>query len=68
MVKIALSVAHRSWLLLNDDGMVNAGNSNHAACILYVNAQRKVSWYHTCVDPHLLGSDFMLDVKWSKIT
>jgi len=45
------------------------GDRNHGACILYVNAQRKVSWVDFLV-PHLclLGFTFMLDVKRSKIT
>jgi len=50
-----------------------AGGSNHGTCMLYMNAQRKVS----LVDPLLVRSHdsgdavcciLVLDVEWSKIT
>jgi hypothetical protein len=54
------------------------GEGNHGTCTRpYAihekkNAQRKVSlvdpWCHTCLTPSLVGSFFMLDVRWSKIT
>jgi hypothetical protein len=47
--------------------------SAHGTCMLYVNAQHKVSLvnplvphFATCLTPSLVGSSFMLDVKWSK--